>query len=422
MKKKRQKSAKHSRKNKRHQTIKNQPHATNQATPQPPLVSSPPSHASYPLPPGTFISLKLIAPTPTAALLTAASLNLTKFFFSLDTTTSIRRHSLDDKSKHLHNIHAKVLALLRSLATPSQPPLSSIKPPPQPAKPQLRPQLFSKSNPDITQTNNLISFNASQFTQSCANIYLESCQKDNHSPKNEPTTRVAKTRPSYIIERDCHIFGGCVDDNADDEFFISSGAVYQSWPYVYEPGFRSIRLPHRSAKHLSVSDERIDYFLEKDTGSNPGSSMSSHALPSYYLDNYGINLFHTKREHASNNSTFSAYSSSAELSGSGESTDDDSESYRAYKRRHAVGLANFNNNSQSSLSDLGVRKADSSSCDEVVARKGGGQNGRLTTSFNVGGVVEAGEACRWSRAGGRAGRFFSCTDNYQYCSWNNLIF
>jgi len=228
---------------------------------------------------------------------------------------------------------------------------------------------------------------------------------------------VAKARPSYIIERDCHIFGGCVDDDADDEFFISSGAVYQSWPYVYEPGFRSIPLPHRSsAKHLSVSDERIDYYLEEDTGLNPDRSMSSHALPCYYLDNYGINLFHTKREQASNNSTFSAYGSSAELSDSGESTDDDSESYRAYKRRHAVGLANFNSNSQSSLSEVGVRKADSSSCDEV-ARKG-----RLTTSFNVGEVGEAGEACRWSRAGGRAGRFFSCTDNHQYCSWNNLIF
>ena len=136
---------------------------------------------------------------------------------------------------------------------------------------------------------------------------------------NKPTTIYKKPRPSYLIERDCHIFGGCVDDDAQDEFFISSGAVYQSWPYVYEPGFRLIPLlPYNERiNSLARSDNHINYLLNNhnlqnnlninnsqlNCNNNNNNSSFDELLPtSYSLDNFEINLFHIVNKTNNNSS------------------------------------------------------------------------------------------------------------------------
>ncbi len=93
------------------------------------------------------------------------------------------------------------------------------------------------------------------------------------------------------------MFGGCSDEDADDEFFISSGAVYQSWPYVHEPGFNMKPLPQLPLAKLSISDETINYSAFDtafaDTTNNNGNNQDMEQLvelTTYSLHNYGINL------------------------------------------------------------------------------------------------------------------------------------
>lgn len=214
---------------------------------------------------------------------------------------------------------------------------------------------------------------------------------------------------------------------------LSSGAVYQSWPHVYEPGFRIKPLPQRMSNLLSCSDDQINYF---ETELDQTSFNDPCELPSYSLDNYGINLFHTepiaekRTKRRTNISTTSSYFESY-LTDS-DSSDDDSDSYRAYKHRHAIGLTNFNtHNSQSSLSDLGqhynrnnnLYYTDSSSCDEhlrkSISEKNSKLNQRLTTSCNYYDEnCDVGEFGRTRNLFGRA-RFLSQTC---YLSSRNLIF
>jgi len=220
-----------------------------------------------------------------------------------------------------------------------------------------------------------------------------------------------KPRPSYLIERDCHIFGGCLDDDAQDEFFISSGAVYQSWPYVYEPGFQLVPLLtfEETCHILSRSDNRINYLASDCQSSlnqlNCLASNSFDELPSYSLDNFEINLFHVvnksnstnnRKQHKASvkrkkkrsirkkptnppvydennqlvylsslnsiescsvlNSTFTddedgCTFSSSEYSESSSSSDD-SESFKAYKKRHEIGLNSNLNYTRNSFDDL----------------------------------------------------------------------
>ena len=98
-------------------------------------------------------------------------------------------------------------------------------------------------------------------------------------------------RPSYLIERDRHVFGGCLDDDAEDEFFISSGAVYQSWPYMYEPGFRTVRC-------FSALTRRLNKSLDSLVSGAPRLGHDYYAsgempLEAYSLENFRVELFHT---------------------------------------------------------------------------------------------------------------------------------
>lgn len=230
--------------------------------------------------------------------------------------------------------------------------------------------------------------------------------------QNKEQNENKKPRPSYLIERDCHIFGGCLDDDAQDEFFISSGAVYQSWPYVYEPGFQLVPLLtfEETCHILSRSDNRINYLTNDCQSSqnhlNCLASNSFDELPSYSLDNFEINLFHvvnksnnnSRKQHKGSvkrkkkrsirkkpsnpptydgnnelvylsslnsiescsllNSTFTdddedgCSFSSTEYSESSSSSSDDSESFKAYKKRHEIGLNSNLNYTRNSFDDL----------------------------------------------------------------------
>jgi hypothetical protein len=164
---------------------------------------------------------------------------------------------------------------------------------------------------------------------------IDSSNCDDHNKTNKP-------RPSYLFQPNCHIFGGCVDDDASDEFFISSGAVYNSWPYVWEPGYQLVPLINYVEKHLSKSISKINY-------SNQQINME---LPSYWLDNFEINMIHTRentnnkmRKRKKKKINSASFSTSASLTCSYEESDDydsdssdDSESIIEYKRRHALGL------------------------------------------------------------------------------------
>ena len=194
-------------------------------------------------------------------------------------------------------------------------------------------------------------------TESEEPFNLSSSSSDIYEARNVDSKR---PRPSYIIERDCHVFGGCMDDDAEDEFFISSGAVYQSWPYVYEPGFQMTPLVELTQLHLSKSAANLNYF-DYNEPNYAGFNEHEDELPSYSLDKFGINFMHTeiKRPKAKKkqrkavakwnsndetlySSSFASYLSTSfsneEDSGTDEESSDDSESIIEYKRRHAAGL------------------------------------------------------------------------------------
>ena len=190
--------------------------------------------------------------------------------------------------------------------------------------------------------------------------------------KPVPKTRA---RPSYLIEKNTHIFGGNIDEEDDDEFFISSGAVYQSWPYIYEPGFKLIPIIELDEINqvLSKSDNFV-YFNSNDHEYNRNNSNENCAnlddnefddseLPTYSLKNFGINLIHTderKREkkrrrmksrsidnlHNTTSKYENYYFSESSVSGDSDSdnemyddSSDDSESIREYEQRHAIGFS-----------------------------------------------------------------------------------
>ncbi len=186
---------------------------------------------------------------------------------------------------------------------------------------------------------------------------------------------------------------------------------------MFEPGFRSIPLFYpNDANKLSKSDEFIDYFAEEDNcheNLRINNQSSDNEPLCYSLDNYEINLFQKnaskkakqKKCKLKKKKSSLTYSSSFNLSTStsydseptavsSDTSDDDSESYKAYKYRHAIGLnTNYSNNyySQSSLSEINTnhtycnRFADASSCDEYLRHSVKPRNLRLrlTTSFNA---------------------------------------
>ncbi len=170
MKKKRQKSTKKSHgkhNNKRSQkTSKTKTQQTQQSTASHHLVS-----AKYQFPKGRFSFFNIIQPSRTTQTLISINFNLATFFLSVNSTL-IR--SLDDKTKYLHNIQAKVMAIIQTLVKPKQITSiqSSLKKSPTEVDLNTKFRLTSKSNPDFTKTTNLISFNEASYTQSCANIFL----------------------------------------------------------------------------------------------------------------------------------------------------------------------------------------------------------------------------------------------------------
>lgn len=384
MKKKRQKSSKKSKRNNNKKNRQQKTPKIDHSNTCPPnqAISCQGNFSNIQL---LFITKPLLGPNSTEHNISALSIQ----FFGPLLFNNILAKELGDKTKYLHNIRQIILTLLNHL--------NHQKPAPKQIEYPSTLKLGSRSSPDLS-SDDLIHFNESQFTQSCANIFLN--------------TRVGKlktrSRPSYIIERDCHVFGGCSDEDAEDEFFISSGAVYQSWPYIYEPGFNLQPLPsQRPSKLPSTSDTQINYPYQQQIESN-----SNHPNQ-YSLQNYGlINLRHIKNHSMS---TFSA----SDLSDSDSSDDDDdSDSYRAYKRRHAVGLTYFcNNQSNSSLSDLGgggggkMNKCGNlfDSSDNLYGKSEEKTSLRLTTS-NYG-----------LEKSSKNTNFLSCANNLWYSS-NNLIF
>lgn len=367
----------------------------------------------------------------------------------INTNSNAIRRGLDDKSKFLRHMQESVYTVLTKLWEKSITNLKR-KVVTQLAEIQLvntQPlhSICQRSSLQSISLMNLLVLESSQAacTQSCDELYLS-----NFSDFNKPTDKcdevVKKSRPNYLIERDCHVFGGCVSDDADDEFFISSGAVYQSWPYVYEPGYQMQPLPQMPSPLLSISDEQIDYISELDPITIQ-SNKQPNQLPSYSLQNYGINLFHInetnnkkqrkkhrKNRFQNNNNSLSTSSSFFESDlTSDESSDDDSDSYRAYKHRHAIGLNSFNQyHSQSSLSDLGNQKmgqlrtnlynTDSSSCENYSRGKferNQWQTKRLATSFGDYNEVYYGR----SLSNVKSMKYASCHNN-QCLSSKNLIF
>ena len=184
-----------------------------------------------------------------------------------------------------------------------------------------------------------------------------------------------KQRPSYLIEKNTHIFGG-IDEDEDDEFFISSGAVYQSWPYIYEPGFKLIPIIELEEINqvLSKSDNFVfSYSNDNDNKNNSNENvddindneeLAEYELPSYSLKNYGINLIHVDEKKSKkkkrrrirsrsidnlqdtirNENCYYSNSSFSDDSDSDiydDSSEDDSQSIREYEQRHALG---FNRN------------------------------------------------------------------------------
>lgn len=186
--------------------------------------------------------------------------------------------SLDDKTKFLHNIEEKVVQFLQHIlntteTVPTAAKVNSIEYavelPPLTRK-ELENYTVDRSHLLFQRTTSSMDIKAFESTscspnqlllssnsKSCANIFLNSCGVGATAVSSQKS--IQKSRPSYIIEKDTHVFGGCVDEDADDEFFISSGAVYQSWPYVYEPGYQMQPLPQRAPVQLSMSDEAINY-------------------------------------------------------------------------------------------------------------------------------------------------------------------
>lgn len=335
---------------------------------------------------------------------------------------------LDDKSKYLCNIYEAVFTLLTEFLLRSVKELKLIE--------LSEIELNTQPEYSVHQFQSDSQMNLSILDQSQVAHTKEVDEEQNY----ENNEKIRKSRPNYLIERDCHVFGGCVSDDADDEFFISSGAVYQSWPYVYEPGYQMHPLPQLPSPLLSISDEQIDYTSELDSLTNHTNKQPAE-LPSYSLQNYGINFFHIeqpykknkkhKKRRPHNNNSLSTSSSIFESDlTSDDSSDDDSDSYRAYKYRHAIGLNSFNQqyNSQSSLSDLGNQKlgqlrtnlyhTDSSSCDEYLRAKldrNLWQKQRLTTSF-----TDYNETYGRPLSNVKSMKYASC--NNQCLSLRNLIF
>lgn len=172
-----------------------------------------------------------------------------------------------------------------------------------------------------------------------------------------PIKSEKKKRPGYIIERDCHIFGGCVEEEAQDEFFISSGAVYQSWPYVYEPGFKMTPLVELINWPLSKS---VDGFYSNQCNveyDEEDSLVEHEVLPSYSIENFGINLINychkkKRRKNWNSNGSENSYDSSTDECFYEDSDSDDSESIIAYKKRHAIGLNSFDFEHKNNHRDL----------------------------------------------------------------------
>jgi hypothetical protein len=220
------------------------------------------------------------------------------------------------------------------------------------------------------------------------------CDNNNNTEQQDITTSAKmserKPRPAYLIEKTCHIFGGYEnidsDDNEDDEFFVSSGAVYQSWPYVYEPGFKLIPLVDIDLinNSLSKSDNFVDYLNLEKANNNETTHSSNHddqmtmeeqydsynntssqELPSYSLKNYGINLMHVKKDNngkkkrkkrttlnrkkSVSSSSSSTTSTSAFDDDEETGSEDESDSIKAYKQRHAIGFSKYHNNNNAAV-------------------------------------------------------------------------
>ena len=245
-----------------------------------------------------------------------------------------------------------------------------------------------------------------------------------------------RQRPSYLIEKNTHIFGG-VDEDEDDEFFISSGAVYQSWPYIYEPGFKLIPIIElEEINHVLSKSDNFVFFNsnENDYRNNENDNaddmddndeLADYELPSYSLKNFGINLIHvdekkTKKkkrrrirsrsidnlqETAKNDNSYYSNSSFSDESDSDlfdDSSDDDSKSIREYEQRHALGFnrnlnciaLNGNNkvcshldllyenaNAYSMNSDEQLSTSNQNNVSENLKKHSSLKLGRLTNSF-----------------------------------------
>lgn len=228
----------------------------------------------------------------------------------------------------------------------------------------------NRENPtQIEETPTRDSMKNNEETQSLEKNNFENITEpveDNEIKTINEASEERKPRPSYLIQKNCHIFGGCDEDEANDEFFLSSGAVYQSWPYIYEPGFALIPLIEEEdiIKVISKSDNYLyNNYLNEDSVCNDidlnESSYSINELPEYSLNNYELNLIHTvdtkrkkkrKRKRRSRSNIQSLDSKGSSVNNffdyndneyySMSDSESETESLRAYKQRHALGFTN----------------------------------------------------------------------------------
>jgi hypothetical protein len=211
---------------------------------------------------------------------------------------------------------------------------------------------------------------------------------------------------------------------------MTSGAVYQSWPYLYEPGFRIQPLIQydelwNSYQRISKSCNNLDLnFCSNSNGFDSAGCGNSYDLPAEYCldNNFAINLVNTKedrknikrlRKKRSKNSDKNSFCDSSlsqtsdfvshtDLSDNDDDyesdmfDDDDSDSYIEYKRRHAIGLfpmsmlhsnQTSHQNSSSSTRSLNkrsrMRLANSYCCEEdFLDDCWSSEEGTATTNFN----------------------------------------
>ena len=125
--------------------------------------------------------------------------NFTRFF-----SLYKRSRDLDDKSKYLYEFNQKILKFIEFVKFKN-----------------VNLFEFTRFVVDNFNQSSVIHIEINKLFQNKIPVLMNSNNEIIESSSiNDNNQEFKRSRPSYIIERDCHVFGGCVDDDAEDEFFI----------------------------------------------------------------------------------------------------------------------------------------------------------------------------------------------------------